>query len=95
MILNIFRPHVAFGYRQMAKQITKREFSRCVGPINLVGRDTSRDPERALARITEILQKRLNGKNFHAQIPKCSGRFPKRALLVPSPMHRNHQRPLV
>ena len=49
----------------MAKDVAQCEFIRRISPVDLVGRDAASDPQSALAHIVEILQKRLNGADFH------------------------------
>src|SRR5208282_2179565 len=63
--LHIFGPHVAFRDGEVAQDVAESEFAGSVGPIDFVGRDAARHAHGSLANVSEIVQKWLNGFNFH------------------------------
>jgi hypothetical protein len=62
------RPHEAFCHCDVPQQIAQREFSRCVAPVQFVRRNAARHAHGAFAHISEILQERLNGSDFHENL---------------------------
>ena len=64
-VLDGFGPHVTFGDGDVAEEIAKGEFSRSVGPVDLVGRNTAGDAEGAFTDVAEVVEERLDGGDFH------------------------------
>jgi hypothetical protein len=67
--LHVFGPHVSFRHGEMPQNVAEREFSVGVCPIDFVGRDAPRHAHGPLANDPEIMQKWLNGFDFHGASP--------------------------
>src|ERR1700726_4695921 len=70
--LYIFRPHIAFRYREVAQQIAEREFSVRVSPVDFVRRNAARHTHGALANSFPIMQKRLDCGDFHTGLERLN-----------------------
>src|SRR5208337_3956863 len=78
--LQIFSPKIAFGDREVPQEIAKREFSRRVSPIELVGRDATRYAHGAFADGAKVVEERFDGLDFHedlhCSLPELNNRRP-------------------
>ena len=66
--VHVFRPHVTLGDSEVAKEIAEGEVAFAIRPVNFVWWDTTSYLERALASVAEVLQKGLDGVNFHVDL---------------------------
>src|SRR5580704_4056759 len=64
--LHVFRPHISFRNRQMPQQIAESKLGRCVGPIDLVRRNTTRHAHSALPHIAKIMKEWADRPYLHA-----------------------------
>src|SRR5580704_10379996 len=63
--LHVFRPHISFRNRQMPQQIAQSKLGRCVGPLDLVRRNTTPHAHSALPHLAKIMKEWADRPYLH------------------------------
>src|ERR1700723_4574296 len=89
--LQVFRPHISFRYRQMPQQIAQSKLGRCVGPIDLVWRNTTRPPHSALPHVAKIMKEWADRPYLHDP-PVKPNRSDNHSVSSSCAFHSSHSR---